>query len=572
MSKKKKDLTPQKNKLVEETTYKKPESTEVQFADSIKENNLYYYIGLGLILLLIYIIRKNFLDISFERDEGFYMYSGKRILEGAVPFKDIGSQRLDGVFYIYAILVGIFGYTVKAMHLAFLFLNMCTATMLFVLVRKLTNNLTGIAASLFFALLSMTAPASGFTIQSEHLVSVTIVGGFLSLVYFFDSKKIPLLILSGLFFSLAFQIKQTSAFYGMLAGAILVFKEFEENKKNYARIILIALVFSISVMLPVAVDLMFVYYRGGWKDFNLWFFDIRKQYTSLISFDEGLKQLDGSFNRIYVNYKFYWVTSFLGTMIVFFTSLPLWKKLLLAGLNIAGFLTIVPGYHYYGHYFLQWIPAVAITSAIFIYIIQEILQAKLRLKTAALWIPFALIILSSFSNMQNLSEYYFAPNHYQILREVYGGNPFPESREIADKLNTLMKKEDKLSVLGSEVQMYVYTNKTSPSRFAYSGVLLEFPIEQSKDWQKEFIRDIENSAPKYVVFFYNPNSWMINRKSKNLLFPWFDNFSTKYYDLIGFADMEPDGTRYVWKPDPAMMSNPPKAEYKIFIFERKPQL
>src|SRR5437868_15314660 len=74
-----------------------------------KNNAIGWYIGLAIILILIVVIRINFLEIPFERDEGAYVYSGKIILNGAIPYIDIGSQRLDGVFYAYAVIVAIFG-------------------------------------------------------------------------------------------------------------------------------------------------------------------------------------------------------------------------------------------------------------------------------------------------------------------------------------------------------------------------------------------------------------------------------------------------------------------------------
>ena len=242
--------------------------------------------------------------------------------------------------------------------------------------------------------------------------------------------------------------------------------------------------------------------------------------------------------------------------------------MLIAGVNIAGFLTIVPGYHYYGHYFLQWIPAVSLSAAIFIFSVQDILKNKFKLKYGSTVLPLIIIILPVLTNLSAKSKYYFNPNQTQILREVYGINPFPESMVIADKLNTLMKPEDKLAVFGTEIQMYVYTNKKSPSRFAGSGALLEFPVAQSEDWQNEFIGDVEKAAPKYLVFFSHPISWMASSKSKNLIFPWFDKFSAANYRLIGYADMLGNTTNYVWEPELDMTKNPPTSKYKIFVFER----
>lgn len=528
-----------------------------------------YYIGLIAVLFLIILIRNNFLNIPFERDEGSYAYAGKIILDGAIPFTDIGSQRLDGVFYSYALLVGIFGYSIKALHVAFLVVNLICAIMLFFLTKKITNNIAGLAAAAFFSVLSMTAGASGFTIQSEHLVALFVIAAFLCLFYFFDNKKTWLLILAGMFFSFAFQIKQTSFFYGLFAGLLLVFNLFFTEKTTIKKIIITSIIFASAVLVPILIDLLLIYKNGAWADFNLWFFDIRKQYTSLISFDQGIDFLKMSFTSIYKDYKYFWIISFIGPVIVFFTDLQLWKKIAIIGLTIAGFLTVVPGYHYYGHYFLQWIPAVCISAAIFIYALQDILKNKLKLNAVATIVSLALIVLPLFSNVNNLKNYYFTSNHTQILRDVYGLNPFPESKVIADKLNTLMKEDDKLAVFGTEIQMYVYTNKKSPSRFAGSGALLEFPVAQSKDWQKEFIADVEKAAPRFLVFFSHPISWMANPKTENLIFPWFDKFSAQYYKLIGFADMYGNTTNYVWEPNIDFVNNPPKSQYKIFIFERK---
>jgi hypothetical protein len=533
-----------------------------------QNTDYFYYIGLFIVLALIFLSRKNFLNIPFERDEGSYAYAGKIILDGAIPFTDIGSQRLDGVFYAYAIIVAIFGYSLKALHIAFMVINMASAVMLYFLTRKLSNNLTGLAAAVFFALLSMIPSASGFTIQSEHLVAFLIIAACLALVCFFENTKLLFLILSGILFSFSFQIKQTSFFYGVVAGALLVFKGFVEDKSSVKTIAYHVGLFSISVLVPIAFDLFMIYMNGAWADFNLWFFDIRKQYTSLISFDQGLEYLGYSFSAIYRDYKPFWIFSFLGVVGVFFTSIAWWKKMAILGLYVAGFLTVVPGYHYYGHYFLQWFPIVAISAGIFVFVVQTLLE-RFKLGIATFLIPLLLIIVPVYLHLKGMSRYYFKPNLTQVLRSVYGSNPFPESKIIADKLNSVMTEKDQIAVFGTEIQMYVYTNKKSPSRFAGSGALLEFPVKQSNDWQREFMADVEKAKPRFLVFFNHPISWMANPKTENLIFPWFDKFTAAHYKLYGFADMLDNVTNYVWEPNIDMANNPPRGQNRIYIFERK---
>lgn len=529
-----------------------------------------YLIGLGIIICLIAYIRSNFLNVPFERDEGSYAYCGNIILDGAIPFKDIGSQRLPGVFYSYAVMVAIFGYTLKSLHIGFIILNIISAIIIFLIGRRLFNNAAAIACALCWALLSMNMGISGFTIQSEHIVALFALSGIYFLIKYFDNKSYYLIALSGLFFSFAFEVKQTSFFLGLFAGILLVGKQFFEKDRDFKRIILSVLIFSAAVIIPVALDLFIVWKRGGWEDFNYWFFDIRKEYSSVISFDQGIEYLKMSWPGMYNNYKFIWIVSAIGSLTIFLTSVKWWVKLAVIGFFGFGFLTVMPGNHYYGHYFLQWVPTVCISAGAFFFSVEEIIKTRFNLKTASRYIALGILVLASFSNISALKKYYFNTNSTQLLRQVYGLNPFPESKVIADKLNTMMRPEDKLAVFGTEIQMYFYTNKISPSRFAGSGALLEFPIKKAEEWQKEFISDVEKANPRFLVFYSHPISWLAHPNVNNLIFPWFDKFSAEKYNLIGYADMYDNMTNYVWTPNIDLVNSPPKSQYKIFVFERKP--
>jgi len=528
-----------------------------------------YLIGLAIIICLIAYIRSNFLNVPFERDEGSYSYCGKIILDGAVPFKDIGSQRLPGVFYCYAVIVALFGYTLKSMHLAFIFINIISAILIFMIGRRLFNNAAAIACALCWALLSMNMGISGFTIQSEHLVALFALAGIYFLLKYFDKKSLLMIGLSGLFFSLAFEVKQTSFFLGLFAGILLVGKQYFEKERKMKMIILSALIFMAAIIIPVTIDLFIVWKRGGWEDFNYWFFDIRKEYSSVISFDQGLEYLKMTWPGMYNNYKFIWIISGIGPVALLFTGVKPWIKIAVLGFYGFGFLTVMPGNHYYGHYFLQWIPTVCISAGAFFYSVEEIIRTKFNLKAFSRYIALGILVFSAFSNLSALKKYYFNTNSTQLLRQVYGLNPFPESKVIADKLNTMLKPEDKIAVFGTEIQMYFYTNRVSPSRFAGSGALLEFPIKKAEEWQKEFIGDVEKAEPRFLVFYSHSISWLAHPNVKNLIFPWFDKFSAEKYNLIGYADMYDNTTNYVWAPNIDMVNNPPKSQYRIFVFEKK---
>ena len=70
-----------------------------------------------------------------------------------------------------------------------------------------------------------------------------------------------------------------------------------------------------------------------------------------------------------------------------------------------------------------------------------------------------------------------------------------------------------------------------------------------------------------MVYYSMPVSWMINPKSEDLIFPWFNKFS-KNYKIIGYAEMFSNTTKYVWEPDVDLVNHPLKSTFVIYVLER----
>ena len=82
--------------------------------------NIISYILLTLLILVVVIIRYKFISIPFERDEGAYSYYGKLLLQGKTPYKDFYEQKFPGIFYFYALMVGVFVDSIEGMHKVFI--------------------------------------------------------------------------------------------------------------------------------------------------------------------------------------------------------------------------------------------------------------------------------------------------------------------------------------------------------------------------------------------------------------------------------------------------------------------
>src|SRR2546428_14036543 len=68
---------------------------------------------------------------------------------------------------------------------------------------------------------------------------------------------------------------------------------------------------------------------------------------------------------------------------------------------------------------------------------------------------------------------------------------------------------------------------------------------------QEYMTDeCEVARPRFVVFVDVATSWLVHPLSEQLIFKWFEEYSRRYYDLVGIADIF-DGrqTEYRWGND-----------------------
>jgi hypothetical protein len=154
----------------------------------------------------------------------------------------------------------------------------------------------------------------------------------------------------------------------------------------------------------------------------------------------------------------------------------------------------------------------------------------------------------------------------EVCRRIYGGNPFPESLEIARYLRQNTSSNDRIAVIGSEPQIYFYAQRRAASGYLYTYALMEshpFALEM----QKEMIREVETAKPKYLVFADVPTSWLKRRNSKSLVFDWIISYLTEFYERIGIIDIFSNtNTVYLWEEE--SKSYIPQSNCKLLVFKR----
>src|SRR3954467_14230577 len=95
----------------------------------------------ALILTLNCALRFHLRNIPLERDEGEYAYAGQLMLQGIPPYKLAYNMKLPGTYVAYALIMSMFGQTISGIHVGFLLVNAATIALVFLLGRRLVNEM-----------------------------------------------------------------------------------------------------------------------------------------------------------------------------------------------------------------------------------------------------------------------------------------------------------------------------------------------------------------------------------------------------------------------------------------------
>src|SRR5436309_11181927 len=114
---------------------------------------------------------------------------------------------------------------------------------------------------------------------------------------------------------------------------------------------------------------------------------------------------------------------------------------------------------------------------------------------------------------------------------IYSESPFAESIRIGDYLREHTRRGVTIAVLGSEPQIYFYSNRHSATGYIYTYGLME-PQKYAHEMQHEMIREIELARPKYLISVVTNDSWLKQAGSEGLIFTWANQYSAQNYTVV----------------------------------------
>ena len=522
------------------------------------------YSGLLLIVIASVGIRWPLLDVPLEHDEGEYAYAGQLILQGIPPYKLIYNMKLPGIYGIYALLLASFGQTHKGIHFGLLLINTATIIIIFFLARRLINSMTGISVAACFALLSVGQSVQGVFANSEHFVIFFALSSALLLLKGTESNQILLLFFSGMLAGLGFLVKQHGAAFMVFGFVFLITEQIRGISIPFRHFIYRIILFSIGAVLPYVFTCIFLYIMGVFDKFWFWTVNYAIAYTTQTSLNHAFNRLLSQTIKIVQTAPLIWTISLFG-FIALFVNKNLKSKLNYIFLFfIFSFIAICPGFYFRPHYFILILPVTAILAGVGTYTITNILE-KTPLNNNKTSLSMLILIICIGASLFQQRSFLFQMTPKQACKSIYGLNPFSESIEINQVIQTLTQKDDRIVVLGSEPQIYFYSNRRSATGYIYMYPMMEVH-EYAKQMQIEMIKEIEAAEPEVLIIVNVYTSWLSRPNSNKQIFEWLDNYHTKHYSMVGLIEITMNKTSYYW------LSNiewPPKSKAWMLILKRK---
>lgn len=519
--------------------------------------------ALLIILVIAGIIRYGLLNVPFQRDEGEYAYAGQLILQGIPPYQEVYNMKFPGIYGAYALSLAIFGQSHQGIHAALLIINAITIITVFLLAKQIANLLCAAISAASFALLSVSQAVQGVFANAEHFVIVFVTGGLLVMLRGLATESLLRLFAAGLLLGLGFVMKQHGFAFIALAVLYIVFDSFRQRPILWRRLALRVALFTGGVLTVFGLLCLIMVWTGVFKSFWFWTFDYASAYISQVPLGQAWPRFITKFTAILSSASLLWILAGLGFFTLVTKSIAKHHRVFLLMYAIFSILSICPGFYFRRHYFVLLLPCASLLVGVTISVFTDFLS-RFSSKKIQYGVPIFLIVICLCQLIYKESDFIFRMTPFQISRSTYGLNPFPESLEIADFVQKHTSPEDCIAILGSEPQIFFYSQRRSASSYIYM-----YPLMENHDFalqmQKGFIKDVQARNPKYLIYINVPTSWLQRPDSHTEIFQWFDGYlQGGSLRLVGVVELLEDKAVYHWEPD---VKWPGLSQFWIAIFE-----
>ena len=497
------------------------------------------------------LLRVGIASIPLERDEGEYAYIAQRWLAGDVPYQDSFNQKPPGPFLAYAALFALGARSIESVHWLAHVSVVGTMVFLYFIGYRLFSRVVGWTAALFLVVLVMDRTVLGNAANTEVFAILPMTAGMFLAVRERPGRLDSLWV--GVCGGLALLCKQVVVPVVVLMVAVLAFrrwivgpteqraespanaKETSLGDPSYFHVLSLFLVGLGLVLIPVCI---FFAAKGAWTEFCDGVLLHNLSYSVRVPlrlypwiFWQMAKILSQVFAPIIV--------------LAAFGLYAAWKRLepgmlLCLGWFVMSLAAVSVGGYFRAHYFILMMPALALMGAHGACRLGVALEPK-RVE----WQPaigVALGIVAALWPLYASHHYYWAESPEEACRDLYGINPFVESRAVAKLLEENSSPDDRIFICGSEPQMLFYANRASASRYIFVYPLFVGAAD-SEARQQQVVDEVLHSPPKFIVIVNDvvvPTSFSKTLNASQLIFRELGEFVQHEYEPFAASTLASD--------------------------------
>jgi hypothetical protein len=512
-------------------------------------------------------VRLRVAGVPLERDEGEYAYAGQLILQGVPPYVLAYNMKFPGTYYMYSVLMLVFGQTAWGIHVGLLCVSTVSTALLFALGRRVAGVWVAAAAASLFAIFTVDRWLMGVFAHATHFVVLFALAGLWQLDRALESRSARSFVIAGVSFGLAILMKQPGAAFFVLAIALIVWHDRRAAGRPLREAVRPIALLTAGGALPFAALLAVLWWNGALGKFWFWTFEYARAYATQTPLSAATAMLAYALKIVGQAAWPFWVLAGAGFLLLRLVAWPKKTRVWLTALALVSTLAILPGYVFRQHYFLLVAPAAALLAGIALVSIGRLAALALpRVAANGLAVVLGLTIAGSYVMTER--EYLFSMTDTELSRSLYDVNPFVEAPAIGAYLREHTAPTDRIGVLGSEPELLFYAQRTSASGHIYTYPFFE-PQPYAKEMAAEMVSEIESAQPPYIVYVATASSWTTVSQARNNpeVRAWAKSFSSSCYDVVGIADISRTGTSMVWDAEAAGYQ--PSGTSIVYVMRRK---
>jgi hypothetical protein len=503
------------------------------------------WIAFALALVAVAAVRVRLLGVPLERDEGEYAYLGQLLLQGVPPYAEAWNMKFPGIYAVYALLIGVGGANVAAIHAGLLVANAWNSVAVALLGRRLLGTAAGVVAGAGFAAMSLSTIVNGLWSHAEPFALSFALAGLL-LAY--GGERVGRLVLAGLLLGTAVVVKQNAgplALFGAHETAELNGGGWRVSPRSCSP-------GSCRSRRPAAALAL----AGAFDRFWLWTFVYARAYGSQMTLAEGLDNLAYMLPRLLRAQLVWWLAAAVGA------AAPLWSREVRArapflfGFLAAGALAASFGLYFRAQYFVPLLPAIALLAGAGAHALGRAGRARELIAAGVVLVGLATPIgVEAGLLLRATPDELTRPSTQN-----------PSSRPPSSAAGSPSSRRRRRASPSSAGARSTSARPGAATGYIYMYPLME-PLPLASAMQDEMIAQLEAARPEVLVFVSVDVSWLAHRNSPPQLLRWFNATAARDYEVVARVEILSAGqTRWLFGADARTTTD---ARYWVAILRRK---